>query len=445
MGRRVEELVIFSILTFLGVVGFVVGITGISLGYSDKVEAEGIDDGAFFERWWPLALQGTVSVVVVIAYIIGVLEKEMVTCLGFLVLSTAVLMSSIHSTLWSVQHVADKGEKQNAELAAAGFTLLALVNCAGIVILGLRLGSDKPTVRQWTGVKIAATVVIGLLLLAGWGLMLAGAVLQQVGCFDEDALKDCSYNLRFTWWIVAFEGAVLVTLLIAMIIGHVEKAGVCIAAFLTLVTSNLMDKADDALSDVLTFEPSSKELVASGVLILCIMNIVLLLAFALAGLMKANEEQVASQEQTAWVISTSVTMLPLLLGLAFALTGIIRLQTLHCEAECTNLYRASYWAIAFELVVAIGIAKLAYFKKESLPKVRGFILAFLVLASIETMREAGEILLAGGEDTNSTFATSQGIAATGFMVVSAMNFVLMLILGCEECSTDASAYEPAPV
>ncbi|GMH44307.1 hypothetical protein BSKO_12241 [Bryopsis sp. KO-2023] len=456
MARTIASIVTFSVLALVAIVGLVFTCTGFGLGYSQcSAKDAAVCDDAYFSRWWAVVLQAVVAVSVGAIVLSGKLEELRTIAIAFLVVASSVLMAGLDAALFSVEYA---NEKRNAEFAAGGLALLTLANFVGIIMLGVSGAGGEKRKESWHIRKIVSATLFIVLLLASWGIMLAGTITQQVSCFDDDVEAHCSYKLRFTWWTIAFELVVMVWVAVAMGLNHLEKMGAAISGFIALVTINLMDEAETAVNNLMVDSSDSmKKLVAAGVLLLCIVNLLMVLFFAVGGVMKVHEEETGETPTTCsqWVPGTTIAILPLLLGLAMGLGGVVRVHANFCGSSekggCRDAFRSSYWAFAFELVVVVGIITLAVVKKQALPRVRGFVVTFLVLASVETMREVGEMLMTtestlGMIDPNFKGDASLGISAAGFMVVTAMNFVLLLILGLEETEpTPPAGYTSAPV
>lgn len=448
MANTVASICLQALLGFVTLGGFVLAVVGLALGYDDST----LNHERVYENWWPLALEAAVVLGILLAFFTDTLNCHLNAAVAFLTLCTAVISTIAQSVLKDAKYLAD--DSTNAYLVAAGFIVLAVVDCIGIIFLSFRVTEKEVrSTANWGKQKIAIVVVVGALLLAGWGIRLGGTIPKQVHCLEtEDDM--CNYDLRFTWWVMALELVVMVWLLVSVIVGMLDKMAVAIAAFLTIATGNLLDQADQALTDMVEVKGVVSELMAGGTLISCIMNMVLLFILCWAGVVCANkhvEDVNLEAGESTWVISTGVSVAPLLLGLGMALAGVSRLHLEYCSGvKCMNLFRAAYWSAAFELFVIVCICCLAYFKRRSLPKVRVFVEAFLVLASLEAMGQVGTLLNIDVKDMEVAGefkgSNSQGIGAAGFMIVSAMNFVLMLVIGCEHVlSPDYTGYQEIPV
>lgn len=464
MATTTASIATFASLAFVCLAGLVLACTGFGLGYGNcSTKDVSRCDGAYFSRWWAVILEAVVAVGVGAVVLSGKLEQARTIAIAFLVVASSVLMAGLHAALFSVEFAK---EKRNAELAAGGLALLTLTNFVGIIMLGISgVGAPRPK-ETWHIRKIVSATLFVVLLLASWGITLAGTITQQVKCFDDDAKPHCDYDLRFTWWTIAFEFVVMVWVAVGLGVGHLDRMGAAIAGFIALVTVNLMDEGEVAVDSLMRntsdhntsdhMSDAMKKLVAAGMLLLCIVNMLVVLFFAVGGVMKVHEEAegVSPAPCGQWVSGTTIAVLPALLGLALGLGGVVRVHSQYCVGHnhCLHEFRSSYWAFAFELAVLVGIVTLAFVKKEALPRVRGFVVTFLVLASVETMREVGEIwdMDTSKDSLNITARdfkgyNSLGISAAGFAVVTAMNFVLLLVLGLEEPeATPPEGYQAAP-
>lgn len=129
----------------------------------------------------------------------------------------------------------------------------------------------------------------------------------------------------------------------------------------------------------------------------------------------------------AKVVVGVVLVLLQLLGWLLALGGVGKLHD-DCNVDnCSELFRASWWSIFFQLFVLIFTGLVVVTK--SLESARIPVIAFLVLSTVELMDEAEKALQLSDMTQTGLSESAINAAAAGFVLMSLFNFVLIVLLG----------------
>lgn len=122
-------------------------------------------------------------------------------------------------------------------------------------------------------------------------------------------------------------------------------------------------------------------------------------------------------------------VLLLLQALAWLLAvgGVGKLHDDCTGDKCAETYRSSWWAIFFQLfvLIATGITVLA----GGLESARIPVIAFLVLSTVELMDQAEVALKIKDADIQGMSESAVDSAAGGFVWMSLVNFVMIILIG----------------
>ncbi|GMH44306.1 hypothetical protein BSKO_12240 [Bryopsis sp. KO-2023] len=412
-----------AVVAFVALVGVGLSSAEVILGYRDCLDSptEATECGNHFRpAVWALILELAVLVLTLAGSMMGFVEKAHHAVVGFLVLGAAGMINFSEKTLMGESNIEGSQEK----VAAAGFITLAVVNVGLILWLGIQRvksnSSGLRPVRECSPQRFALLLFVTFGVCIGAFMVGASVVEQRNEC---DGKKDCvnALDAGLKWWGVAVVLAVMLTVGVCEAFGILENFGTTLAALVALAAITVMDITDRSLPA----SGEAEDIEAAGLIVLSVVSLFVILVLGLINVGRPGVEQ-SGEDNTTLIIYTT---LPLVFGSALTIAGVARFNNT-CTDDCMGgKFNFMYWTIAFELAaVILSIVG----KKVSLEILRVPSILFVVLATASQMVEVEKLFNVGDKDL--------GLAAAGFMLTSAMNFVLIGLLGYEGDASDWGSF-----
>lgn len=378
------------------------------------------------ELVWAIALEALVMVSFLIVALFGAVQRVHFGLMGFLVMSGVLMAKRAQDCL--------RGETlldvEDSYVAAGGFVLLAVLNSVLVIWVGVSRakgsGGMRPGTRVYSVPRFAVLLLLAFATIIGAFMVAGSARREQLRCADSKGCEEASLELGMKWFGAAFAVFVLFILAVCEGVGILEGFGNTLAAFVAAAGVLVMDQVDYGLDEQLA---SSRGVVQNiqiaGFITLAVVCLALILILGyLNGSRRQGEEVQTSTLGVAVKAAYNYSLLPLVLGWTLVLSGLL-------EDNIGSNFHLTYWTLAFEAasVILATFAKHCEYGALKVPSI-----LFMVMVTINLIGRA-ELLMSG----NSKFLS---LAAGGMILMTAINFILIILLGWEEEGTGWSGFRP---
>lgn len=362
--------------------------------------------------------------------LLGVAQRVHYGLMGFLVMSGVLMVKRAQDSL--------RGEgplkEENSFIAAGGFVVLSLLNSVLVLWMGVARAKGCGGVR--TGNRVYSVARFAAMLLTAFAVVLGGFMVggsarkEQVDC---SLPVDCGGNLNLgvKWFGAAFAVGVFLLVAVCEAFGILEGFGNTLAAFVATAGVLLMDLVDMGLDEKLSAARGVvQNIQVAGFIVLSVVSLIVILTLGYLSGSKPQGQGEAGSSAIASAVNAAFqySLLPLALGWTMALAGLLQLHGSGWS------YHLTYWTLAAEgaAVIVAVIAKQWECVKLKVPSI-----LFVVMVTVSLMGRA-EKFMEGDKEADEYVSIAPG----GFILTTAINFILIILLGWEESNLDWPGFSP---